>query len=123
MNNGFLKSSFMIVLTAMMVLTLAQLLSSEHFAKGAQSQTGELEGTWRVNSTPVNCSTGLPPPNPPITQALNTYIHGGSMLETGNGSPFRTPGHGIWQHTGGRAFTATLTFFRLIRPPPRLRVP
>ncbi len=34
------------------------------------------------------------------------------MLETGNGSVFRSPGHGTWQHVGGRDFTATLIFFR-----------
>lgn len=34
------------------------------------------------------------------------------MLETSNGSPFRSPGHGVWQHTGGRDYTATFIFFR-----------
>jgi hypothetical protein len=43
---------------------------------------------------------------------MNTYVGGGSMLETGGSSPFRSPGHGIWQHVGGRNFTATFIFFR-----------
>lgn len=111
MKKRFLKSSSYIVLAAMVVFTLAQLLASGRNVNGAQSQAGKLEGTWRVEITSVNCTTGIPSAAPPIL-ALNTYVHGGSMLETGNGSFFRSPGHGSWQHVGGRNFIATLTFFR-----------
>jgi hypothetical protein len=72
-------------------------------------QGKKLEGTWRVEVTLRNCQTGAPIRT---IQALNTYLSGGAMLETGNSSPFRSPSHGVWQHTGGRNYTATFMFFR-----------
>lgn len=109
MKKRFLKSSSYVVLAAMLVFALAQLLASGRNVHGAQSHAGKLEGTWHVDFTSFVCETGAPRG---IGQALNTYLQGGSMLETGNGSLFRSPGHGTWQHVGGRNFTATLTFFR-----------
>lgn len=108
MKKRFVKPSSYIALATMLVLMVAQLLASGQ-DKGGKSQAGKLEGTWSVEIAQLNCQTGA---TIGTIQALNTYVRGGSMLETGNGSFFRSPGHGIWQHVGGRDFTATLTFFR-----------
>ena len=45
--------------------------------------------------------------------AFLTFAQGGTLVETTTGfSPaMRTPGHGFWDYTGGRTFTATSEAF------------
>jgi hypothetical protein len=66
-----------------------------------------LEGAWRVTVTIRNCQTGAPLRT---VLALNTFVPGGSMFETANGS-LRGPSHGTWQKIAGHDYTATFLFF------------
>jgi hypothetical protein len=117
MKTIFLRVISGVALAVIFSLTVAQVpvsgqegQSPELSVAPAQGgKAGKLEGTWRVEVTLRNCQTGAPIRT---IQALNTYLDGGSMLETGGSSPFRSPSHGIWQHVGGRNFTATFLFFR-----------
>ncbi len=113
MKTMFLRVFSGAALAVIFSLTVTQIPVSgqpgESILRSVPAQGKKLEGTWRVEVTLRNCQTGAPIRT---IQALNTYLSGGSMLETGNSSPFRSPGHGVWQHTGGRDFTATFIFFR-----------
>lgn len=69
-------------LAVMLMMAVAQGLV---FGPMAQAEGGgELEGTWLMEATLVNCATGdpLPIPGNPF-QALHTYMRGGTMLDTG----------------------------------------
>ncbi len=63
-----------------------------------------LEGTWSVQVTQRDCSTGAPLGVPFLS--LLTFAHGGTMTETTSNPMFypavRGPGHGVWQHFNGR---------------------
>ena len=81
---------------------------------------GKLEGTWLMEVTIVNCTTGAPLPIPgnPFP-ALHTYMRNGMMLRTGAPPPPAPPStavalstaHGIWEHTGGQTFRERFRFF------------
>ena len=62
-----------------------------------------LEGTWSVQVTQRDCSTGAPLGVPFLS--LLTFAHGGTMTETTSNPMFypavRGPGHGVWQHLNG----------------------
>jgi hypothetical protein len=99
----FLTAISGVVLAIMVSLTVTQA------TQGGEAE--QLAGTWQVEVTQRNCQTGAAIRTYP---ALFTYVPGGSLLGTSTDtSPaLRTPAHGIWQHTGGRNFTATWIFFR-----------
>jgi hypothetical protein len=69
-----------------------------------------LEGTWRAVVTRQDCQTGAPGPTFP---ALLTFDHEGTLIETTAAFPpsQRTPGHGFWNRTGRRQFTAVSEAF------------
>jgi hypothetical protein len=71
---------------------------------GALAQRHHLEGTWSVQVTQRDCSTGAPLGVPFLS--LLTFAHGGTMTETTSNPMFypavRGPGHGVWQRNGGR---------------------
>ena len=73
-----------------------------------ESQARKLEGTWRVQITIRNCDTGeaLLTPLP----ALVTFARGGT-LTSADSNLFRSPGHGVWQHTGGHTYSALTEAF------------
>ncbi len=77
---------------------------SRGFARG-------LEGTWISEITFRNCQTG---DAVRTFAAMNTYMRGGTMMESGLGQvPLtRTVGHGVWDHDTGRRFTSAFRFFR-----------
>ena len=69
----------------------------------------QLEGTWMLTVR----LDGVPPPGvPPVIPAMNTFLPGGALFETGAGLATRSPGHGQWVRTGDREFAATFAFFR-----------
>lgn len=74
-----------------------------------QAQAQRLEGTWRVQLTPVNCQTGAAAPA--TSQSLNTFARGGSMVAAPAlpGPPLL----GVWKHVEGQRFTNTVEGFRL----------
>ena len=94
---------------------LAGLLLSVASARAQSSvPTGkELEGTWKVEVTQRDCSTG-DPLGPPF-QSLLTFASGGTMTETTDNPMFfpaeRSPGHGVWSFKGGSRYTAATTAF------------
>ena len=69
----------------------------------------QLEGTWMLT---VRIDGPPPPGVPPVLPAMNTFLPGGALFETGAGSSARGPGHGQWVRTGDREFAATFAFFR-----------
>ena len=94
---------------------LAGLLLSVASARAQSSvPTGkELEGTWNVEVTQTDCSTGDPLGIP--FQSLLTFHRGGTMTETTDNPIFfpaeRGPGHGVWSFKGGSRYTAATTAF------------
>ncbi len=67
-----------------------------------------LVGTWQVKVTLQNCSTGVQIGMP--FDSLLTFADGGTLTETTANAMFypaiRGPGHGYWNRTGRRHFTA-----------------
>lgn len=75
-----------------------------------------LEGTWVVTVTQQVCPNG-PAVAPPF-KSLLTFNAGGTMTETTDNPMFfpalRSPGHGVWSHTGRHTYSAdTLAFVTL----------
>ena len=69
-----------------------------------------LVGTWRVDSTIVDCQTGAAIATTPI---LNTFLAGGAMLSQPSANPaVLSPGHGVWKHVGGHRFENTVVLFQ-----------
>jgi hypothetical protein len=76
----------------------------------SESQARRLEGTWRMQVTIRNCQTGDPLRDFP---AYLSFAQGGTLTETTTGfSPsLRSPGHGIWQRSGGHNYSAVTEAF------------
>ena len=74
------------------------------------SKARRLEGTWQVQVTLQNCQTGAVLRTAP---AFLTFAQGGTLVETTTvfSSSQRGPGHGFWEHTGGKAFKAVSKAF------------
>ena len=83
-------------------------------AAGEHAGTLQLEGTWLVQVTRRDCSTGTAVES---FQAMNSYMSGGSLVEFGTTPAvtpsMRTPGLGNWKRTGPRRFQATFSLFFL----------
>ena len=69
-----------------------------------------IEGTWQVQVTLQNCQTGVALRTAP---AFLTFAQGGTLVETTTvfSSAQRSPGHGFWEHTGGKTFKAVSKAF------------
>ena len=74
----------------------------------AQSQSkaqggGRLEGTWDVQVTIRNCQTGAAIRT---FASIGTFMSGGTLLDSTSGTPqaLKTPGQGVWSHTGGNTY-------------------
>lgn len=74
----------------------------------------QLEGTWLVQVTRRDCSTGAAVES---FQAMNSFMSSGSLVEFGTTPAvtpaMRTPGFGNWTRTGPRRFQATFSLFFL----------
>jgi len=85
-------------------LFLASTSSAVAQSEESASATG-LEGTWRIQLTQRNCTTGTPGPTFP---ALITFARGGTMTETTASPAFlpgqRSPGHGVWRKSDADAY-------------------
>jgi hypothetical protein len=62
-----------------------------------------LEGTWDAQVTIRNCQTGAAIRTFP---SIGTFMSGGTFLDSTSGIPQaqKTPGHGVWNHIGGRTY-------------------
>ena len=96
-----------LALSVMLTLMVVQVLV---FAPDASAQAKKHESTWDTEFTNIDCQTGVPTAAP--TQTLETYLPGGTMLQSTNRLLFRTPGYGIWKHMTERNFLTSFTFFR-----------
>jgi hypothetical protein len=86
-------------------------------AQSEQSTNG-LEGTWRVQVTQYNCSTGAA--RPPFWSLLS-FARGGTLTETTSSPAFlpgqRTSGHGVWSSTAEGTYSAVSEAFILFDSP------
>ncbi|MEP6922562.1 MAG: hypothetical protein ABI967_15675 [bacterium] len=76
----------------------------------SESNGNKLEGTWRVQVTIRDCTSGAALRTFP---AFLTFAQGGTLTETTTGFPpaSRTPGHGFWEHLGGHSYRAVSEAF------------
>jgi hypothetical protein len=83
-------------------------------AHGQDFRPESLVGTWRVQVTTYNCSTGVENPAFP---AYLTFGADGTLVETTANPAFvagqRSPGHGSWQRTGRNSWRAASEAFLL----------
>jgi len=86
-------------------------------AQSAQSPNG-LEGTWRVQVTQYDCSTGAT--RPPFWSLLS-FARGGTSTDTTSAPAFlpgqRTSGHGVWSSTAEGTYSAVSEAFILFDSP------
>ena len=76
----------------------------------SESQSGRLEGMWRLQITVRDCQTGAAQRTFP---ALFAFAKGGILTFTTAGQPpaVATPGYGIWGHTVGHSYSAVTEVF------------
>jgi hypothetical protein len=88
------------------------LLAINAHASDRFDESSRREGTWRVDVTLYNCSTGV---ESPAFKSFLTFGAEGTLVETTANAAFqpgqRSPGHGEWYRTGrGRYFAASEAF-------------
>jgi hypothetical protein len=76
----------------------------------SESQGHGLEGTWRMQVTVKDCQTGVVLRSFP---GLLAFVKGGTVTQAtaGQPPPLFTNGIGVWEHTGGRTYTAVIEAF------------
>ncbi len=93
--NSKLRRTSSVVVVLVLVGALVQPFGRD--AAAQSDREGRLEGTWRVQVTPINCQTGAPLPS---FSALVSYARGGTLTEVVNAAAFLpgqvTPGLGVW---------------------------
>jgi hypothetical protein len=121
MNTKTLKQTFVIAFALMITFTVGSSVAfGQDKADGQLSaapkdkddQDNTLEGTWQSVVTPRDCVTGAPAPF--SFKALTTFMQGGTMSEDSSSDmdgPWRTSGHGVWQHTTGKKYTVAWVFY------------
>jgi hypothetical protein len=102
------------VAVPLMALMFPLLGHSASNAGGRTPEARQLEGTWTVTVTVVDCQSGNPLGNP--FQSLLTFGRGGTLTETTANPMFfpaeRGPGHGYWNfkhHSYNAVSTAFIT--------------
>lgn len=78
----------------------------------ASSFANRIVGAWRVNVALGPCTGG---PATISFTALNTF-HAGGTLSDSNARPGteRSPGHGVWEHSGRGLYETRFQFFRFL---------
>lgn len=111
MNCKFWKRFYAAALAGVLVLSLGQIAAAQSGTLG--SEASKLEGTWTVQVTLVDCTSGNPLGSP--FPSLLTFAQGGTETETTANPMFypaeRSPGHGVWSKTGKRNYRAISTAF------------
>ena len=101
-----------LALLGALVLGLGSTAAAE--SERASAWTPRLPGTWRVQVTTQDCTTGVPLMAFP---AKLTFVSGGTVTGTTAARLFqpgqRTPDHGVWSATGRRRFNAVTEAFIL----------
>ena len=119
--NSNLRRTCSVVVALVLVLAGALVQPFGGNATAGPNGEGTLQGTWRVQVTPINCQTGAPLPIPSFS-ALDSYARGGTLTEVINSQAFLpgqvTPGLGVWSHTQANAYKAVWEVFILFDTPP-----
>jgi hypothetical protein len=107
------KSDYGMALVPVFALAVMFLSTSRLSAQASESESqggGRLEGTWRVQVSVKDCTTGAVQRTFP---ALFAFAKGGTLTETTAGQPpaLFSPGFGVWRHTQGQTYTAVLETF------------
>ncbi len=73
-------------------------------------------GAWETTITPRNCETGEQ--IAPVFYGVITFNEGGTVAEYGANptTPYRTPGHGVWERAGGPRHTEMRFSFMPLTP-------
>ena len=79
--------------------------SQEPIAGRTRTQGGphQVEGSWMVTVSPVAPPGVVIPP----FRVYTTFSHGGAFIGSDRKSPFGSPQHGTWVHTGSGKFAFT----------------
>jgi len=105
--NSNLRRTCSVVVVLVLVLAGALVQPFGGNATAGPNGEGTLQGTWRVQVTPINCQTGAPL---------------GTLTEVVNAAAFLpgqvTPGLGVWSHTQADAYKAVWEVFILFDTPP-----
>src|SRR5450759_5855593 len=64
-----------LAIVAGVILSFAPMATAQ-----SDNSANQIEGTWRVQITFVNCDTDAPTGQ--VAQGMNTFIHGGTMVGT-----------------------------------------
>lgn len=106
-------TTFLARVSAVLLVTIL-LIGQSVAGSRRQPESRQLEGTWTVQVTQVDCQSGNPLGSP--FQSLLTFARGGTLTETTSNPNFfpaeRGPGHGVWgykQHAYSAASTALIT--------------
>ena len=81
-------------------------------AQNPQGSAGfGIEGTWDIQTTRVDCTTGAPLSS---GKSLVSYNQGGTYIEEASGVPSsrRYPGLGAWRHVQGRTYALAFKTFQ-----------
>src|SRR5713101_4222847 len=117
--NAKLRRTCSVIVVLLLVGALVQPFWGN--AAAQSNSEGTLQGTWRVQVTPINCQTGAPLPIPSFS-ALDSYARGSTLTEVINSRAFLpgqvTPGLGVWSHTQANAYKAVWEVFILFDTPP-----
>lgn len=116
---GFALLTLILFVTAAQTSVMAQEIEltgeAQKVSGGSQNQLlNRIVGVWETTVNPVNCQTGEPAG--PAFIGLITFHEGGTLSEfaTNPATPFRTPGHGIWQAAPWRGPDSYLMNFTFI---------
>ena len=105
-----------LALLGMLVLGPGSMVAADSERAGAGSP--QLPGTWRVQVTTHDCTTGAPLLAFP---AMLTFVKGGTLTGTTAARLFqagqRSPDHGVWSATGRRSYRAVTEAFILFDSP------
>ena len=116
------KQVSVIALAVITVLTMpvftvsGQNIQAEQSSASSNAPERTIEGVWRTEVRPRNCTTGVVGVVPPL-RGLFTFNEGGTMSEFGVGpgsSPaLRSPGHGVWKREQGwQNYSFAFTYYR-----------
>lgn len=99
----------LLALAAACACSLTAVAQTENEAMEARN----LQGSWIVQVTQLNCETGAPLGGPFLS--LLTFAKGGTLVETTSNPMFfpavRGPGHGVWSYANDHSFKAVSVAF------------
>ena len=103
------KMSRIVATTAVVAFIFAAGASAQ--PEDSQAEARTIEGTWRVQITLRDCTSGQPVRSP--FPALASFARGGTVTTADGGlSPAsRTTGLGVWSHSTGGTYTAVTEAF------------